>query len=141
MMTVVPGQWLRGAITAVITALFETAGRTRCDERSRDIFSFLCSSRLVFQFVFRCGHILRLRPVRLCGLSRRTGDWKIMLVLVVGGAGYIGSHAARTLKRNGYDVVIYDNLSTGYESLAKGFQFVAGDIADTPKLAATLQRV
>jgi NAD dependent epimerase/dehydratase family len=47
-------------------------------------------------------------------LSRRTGDWKIMLVLVVGGAGYIGSHAARTLKRNGYDVVIYDNLSTGH---------------------------
>jgi UDP-arabinose 4-epimerase len=64
-----------------------------------------------------------------------------MLVLVVGGAGYIGSHASRTLKRNGYDVVIYDNLSTGYEFLAKGFPLVVGDIADTPKLADTLRRV
>src|SRR5260370_36561705 len=64
-----------------------------------------------------------------------------MLVLVVGGAGYIGSHAARTLKRNGYDVVIYDNLSTGHELLAKGFRLVMGDIADGPKLVNTLRQV
>jgi len=64
-----------------------------------------------------------------------------MVVLVVGGAGYIGSHAARTLKRNGYEVVIYDNLSTGHAFLAEGFRLVVGDIADGPKLADSLRHV
>ncbi len=54
-----------------------------------------------------------------------------MVVLVVGGAGYIGSHAARTLRRRGHEVVIYDNLSTGHAFLASGFELVRGDIADT----------
>lgn len=64
-----------------------------------------------------------------------------MIVLVVGGAGYIGSHAARTLRRRGHDVIIYDNLSTGHEFLASGFELVRGDIADLAKLSAALRRV
>lgn len=36
-----------------------------------------------------------------------------MKILVTGGAGYIGSHAVRTLGEQGYDVLTYDNLSTG----------------------------
>ena len=63
-----------------------------------------------------------------------------MAVLVVGGAGYIGSHAARVLQRKGYDVIIYDNLSNGHRELAEGFEFVVGDIADTAKIAPLLQR-
>ena len=63
-----------------------------------------------------------------------------MAVLVVGGAGYIGSHAARALRRSGYEVIVYDNLSTGYWRLAEGFELVVGDIADTQKLGAALQR-
>ncbi|HEY4053106.1 MAG TPA: UDP-glucose 4-epimerase GalE [Terriglobales bacterium] len=63
-----------------------------------------------------------------------------MAVLVVGGAGYIGSHTAHALKRKGYDVVIYDNLCTGHRSLAAGFEFVVGDIADSAKLASVLAR-
>jgi UDP-glucose-4-epimerase GalE len=55
-------------------------------------------------------------------------------ILVVGGAGYIGSHTARVLRKAGLDVVIYDNLSTGFEFLAKGFPFVVGDIHDRAKL-------
>jgi UDP-glucose-4-epimerase GalE len=62
-------------------------------------------------------------------------------VLVVGGAGYIGSHAARVLRRHGYEVLIYDNLSTGHEFLANGFELVRGDIGDAAKLAAVLPRV
>jgi len=62
-------------------------------------------------------------------------------VLVIGGAGYIGSHTAHTLRRRGYEVIIYDNLSTGHASLADGFELVVGDISDTAKLAAVLQRV
>jgi UDP-glucose-4-epimerase GalE len=61
-------------------------------------------------------------------------------VLVVGGAGYIGSHAARTLKRRGYEAIIYDNLSTGNAALAAGFELVVGDISDSAKLALLLRR-
>jgi UDP-glucose-4-epimerase GalE len=63
-----------------------------------------------------------------------------LAVLVVGGAGYIGSHTAHALKRKGYDVIIYDNLSTGHRGLAEGFDLVLGDIADSAKLASVLSR-
>lgn len=63
-----------------------------------------------------------------------------MVVLVVGGAGYIGSHAARALKRSGHEVIVFDNLSTGYEFLAAGFEFVKGDVLDSPALARVLPR-
>jgi UDP-glucose-4-epimerase GalE len=64
-----------------------------------------------------------------------------LVVLVIGGAGYIGSHAARTLRRRGHEVVIYDNLSTGFASLAEGFELVRADIADAATLSAVLRRV
>ncbi len=63
-----------------------------------------------------------------------------MAVLVVGGAGYIGSHAARVLQRKGYEVIGYDNLSTGFRELAEGFELIVGDISDSAKLAAVLRR-
>ncbi len=63
-----------------------------------------------------------------------------MAVLVVGGAGYIGSHAAHVLRRKGYDVIIYDDLSTGHKVLAEGFELVVGDIADSAKIAKLLSR-
>ena len=64
-----------------------------------------------------------------------------MAILVVGGAGYIGSHAARTLRRTGYEVIIYDNLCTGHRRLAQGFELVEGDISDRQKLHSALSRV
>lgn len=64
-----------------------------------------------------------------------------MVVLVVGGAGYIGSHAARALKRASHDVIIFDNLSTGFERLATGFELVKGDMLDASALAQVLPRV
>jgi UDP-glucose-4-epimerase GalE len=63
-----------------------------------------------------------------------------LAVLVVGGAGYIGSHAARVLQRKGYDVIIYDNLSTGHRELAEGLELIVGDISDSAKLATVLRR-
>lgn len=63
-----------------------------------------------------------------------------MAVLVVGGAGYIGSHAAHVLRRKGYDVIIYDDLSNGRKELAEGFELIIGDIADSAKLAKVLNR-
>jgi UDP-glucose-4-epimerase GalE len=64
-----------------------------------------------------------------------------MKVLVIGGAGYIGSHTARVLRDHRHEVIIYDNLSTGHEFLAKGFELIVGDIADAGKLRAALSRV
>jgi UDP-arabinose 4-epimerase len=55
-------------------------------------------------------------------------------ILVVGGAGYIGSHTARVLRKAGLEVLIYDNLSTGFDFLAKGFEMVVGDVHDSAKL-------
>jgi UDP-glucose-4-epimerase GalE len=63
-----------------------------------------------------------------------------LAVLVVGGAGYIGSHAAHVLRRKGHDVIIYDNLSTGHRELAEGFELIVGDIADSAKLGNVLKR-
>jgi UDP-glucose-4-epimerase GalE len=62
-------------------------------------------------------------------------------VLVVGGAGYIGSHTALALKRRGYEAIIYDSLVAGHAALAQGFELIVGDIADTGKLASVLHRV
>jgi UDP-arabinose 4-epimerase len=64
-----------------------------------------------------------------------------LAVLVVGGAGYIGSHAARALRRARYQVIIYDSLSTGFSRLAQGFELVEGDIGDPAKLHRMLSRV
>ena len=63
-----------------------------------------------------------------------------MIVLVIGGAGYIGSHTARALKGAGHEVIIFDNLSTGYEFLAAGFELVRGDVLDGNALARVLAR-
>lgn len=71
----------------------------------------------------------------------RTGDLELSTVLVVGGAGYIGSHAARLLRKRGIEALIYDNLSTGYVELVRGFELVQGDIADVEKLAQVMKRV
>lgn len=64
-----------------------------------------------------------------------------MAILVVGGAGYIGSHAARALRRGGYNVIIYDNLSRGHARLAEGFELVVADIMDSDKLSRAMSRV
>jgi UDP-arabinose 4-epimerase len=61
-------------------------------------------------------------------------------ILVVGGAGYIGSHTARVLRRAGLEVVIYDNLSTGFDFLTKGFEMVVGDVHDSKKLLEAVKQ-
>lgn len=54
--------------------------------------------------------------------------------LVTGGAGYIGSHAAKMLSRAGHEVLVYDNLSRGHRDLVKWSHLVRGDIRDTALL-------
>jgi UDP-glucose-4-epimerase GalE len=73
-------------------------------------------------------------------LRQRRIEGEGVLVLVIGGAGYIGSHAARALRRAGHEVVIFDNLSTGYEFLADGFELVKGDVLDRSALDRVMPR-
>ena len=54
-----------------------------------------------------------------------------MRILVLGGAGYIGSHTALELVKAGNEVVIADNLVTGYrKAIPKGAKFYEGDLRD-----------
>mgnify|MGYP002721344222 FL=1 len=55
-------------------------------------------------------------------------------VLVTGGAGYIGSHACKALKRAGYVPVTYDSLVTGWEQAVRFGPFERGDLADRARL-------
>lgn len=55
-------------------------------------------------------------------------------VLVTGGAGYIGSHVVHQLVEAGYDVVIYDNLSTGSPQAITRGELIIGDLADIESL-------
>ena len=55
-------------------------------------------------------------------------------VLVVGGAGYIGSHMVKALAERDCRVWILDNLSTGHRGLVSGGEFIQGDLGDAALL-------
>jgi UDP-glucose 4-epimerase len=60
-------------------------------------------------------------------------------ILVVGGAGYIGSHVARAFLDNKHSVTVFDNLSSGCtDNLFADAAFVPGDILDYPLLSRTM---
>ncbi|MCV6638423.1 UDP-glucose 4-epimerase GalE [Candidatus Albibeggiatoa sp. nov. NOAA] len=60
-------------------------------------------------------------------------------ILVVGGAGYIGSHMVKMLLAKGCQVVVLDNLSNGYRNAVVGGDFVFCDLADKANLAHIFQ--
>ncbi len=53
-----------------------------------------------------------------------------MSILVVGGAGYIGSHMIKQLSTSGTEVITLDNLSCGYRDAVKYGEFAQGDLGD-----------
>ncbi len=59
---------------------------------------------------------------------------------MTGGAGYIGSHAAKALHRAGYNVVVFDNLIAGHREAVKYGTLVAGDVTDLVALRDVLRR-
>ncbi len=64
-----------------------------------------------------------------------------MSVLVTGGAGYIGSHMVLEMVDAGEQVVVIDNLSTGFRwAVAPGAALVTGDIADRALVKATIEK-
>ena len=54
------------------------------------------------------------------------------VVLVTGGAGYIGSHTCLRLSEAGFRPVVYDNLSNGWASFARGARWSAATSATAP---------
>lgn len=61
-------------------------------------------------------------------------------ILIAGGAGYIGSHMVLALLREGYEVVVLDNLSRGHRDLVLGGTFVQGDLGDAALLDQIFNR-
>ena len=57
---------------------------------------------------------------------------------MTGGAGYIGSHAAKALAAAGYDVVVFDNLIAGHREAVRYGELVEGDIADVAAVRRAL---
>lgn len=60
-------------------------------------------------------------------------------VLVAGGAGYIGSHAAKALRLAGYEPVVFDDLSSGHEHAVRWGPLVRGDIRNADALRAAIR--
>lgn len=60
-------------------------------------------------------------------------------IFVTGGAGYIGSHMVKALGEHGFEVLTYDNLSTGHREAILHGDLIVGDLADKDLLRRTLQ--
>ncbi|HEX2883790.1 MAG TPA: UDP-glucose 4-epimerase GalE [Candidatus Limnocylindria bacterium] len=62
-----------------------------------------------------------------------------MKILVVGGAGYVGSTSVERFVEAGHEVIVYDDLSTGHAAaVPEGIRFEVGDIADEQRLTSVL---
>jgi UDP-glucose 4-epimerase len=70
-------------------------------------------------------------------MALRAAD--LMRILVVGGAGYIGSHTVRHLARSGHDVWVYDNLVHGHRAAVPQGRLIEGDLGDVARLESTLR--
>jgi len=55
-------------------------------------------------------------------------------IMVVGGAGYVGSHMVKDMLQANYNVITLDNLSTGHRDLLLGGKLIEGDLGDTTLL-------
>ncbi len=59
--------------------------------------------------------------------------------MIVGGAGYIGSHVNKFLNENQYNTLVYDNLICGYEQSVKWGEFIFGDLSDIDRLKSVFK--
>ena len=61
-------------------------------------------------------------------------------ILVIGGAGYIGSHTVRMLAKQGYNPVVFDNLSKGHREAVANYPFELGDLGDKARLTEVFKK-
>lgn len=62
------------------------------------------------------------------------------MILITGGAGYIGSHINKALNKEGYNTVVLDNLSRGYENFVKWGEFENCDLSNTNGLKSIFEK-
>jgi UDP-glucose 4-epimerase len=62
------------------------------------------------------------------------------VILITGGAGYIGSHVVKELRPQGYRPVVYDNLSTGHQWAVRKDELIEGDLEDQGYVQETLHK-
>ncbi|MFN7017934.1 MAG: UDP-glucose 4-epimerase GalE [Fimbriimonadales bacterium] len=62
------------------------------------------------------------------------------MILVIGGAGYIGSHMVKYLLRKGEQVIVLDNFSTGHRQAVLGGVLVQGDLRDAETLDTVFRK-
>ncbi len=67
-------------------------------------------------------------------LSLTTNNQQLTTILIVGGAGYIGSHMLAELLAQNYKVIVLDNLSTGHRDAVLGGEFIEGNCGDATVL-------
>jgi UDP-glucose-4-epimerase GalE len=60
-------------------------------------------------------------------------------ILVTGGAGYVGAHTCKALRRAGYTPVVFDNLSTGHERFVRWGPLVQADLGNRAAVLETIQ--
>jgi UDP-glucose 4-epimerase len=60
-------------------------------------------------------------------------------VLVAGGAGYIGSHTVKELRRAGFRPVVFDNLSGGHRDAVGGAELIEGDLRNPDEIKRAFQ--
>lgn len=62
------------------------------------------------------------------------------MILVCGGAGYIGSHINKQLNKEGYETVVFDNLVYGHKEAVKWGTFVKGDLSNIDDIEAVFNK-
>ncbi len=62
------------------------------------------------------------------------------VVLITGGAGYIGSHVVKELRKKGYRPLVYDNLSTGHRWAMRQDELIEGDLEDQDRVEEILHK-
>lgn len=62
------------------------------------------------------------------------------MILIVGGAGYIGSHINKELTKQGFKTVVFDNLSSGKKELVKWGEFVEGDLGNIEDIRGVFKK-
>jgi UDP-glucose 4-epimerase len=77
---------------------------------------------------------------RVCAASRGEGDLSGKRILVIGGAGYVGSHFCLFAAKAGFDVTVLDNLSKGHRAAVKEAEFFQADLRDPDALLDHLSR-
>ena len=62
------------------------------------------------------------------------------MILVTGGAGYIGRHVVAALEQEGFETLVFDDFSTGHRDFVSGVKYVEGDVRDSGDLANTFAK-